>query len=89
MEPNDIKQSYMEETTFDGQKLENIDGNSALENNKNDSASNQGSSGVKNVQMGRKLSKIEEEYLIRSENFDRDEENPMYNETDPSWYDSR
>lgn len=85
MEANDIKQSYMEKTTFDGQKLENIDGNSALENNKNDLASNQGSSGVKNVKMGKKLSKIEEEYQIRSENFDRDEENPMYNETDPTW----
>ena len=64
---------------------ENSNLKSALENNKNDLVSNQGNSGIKNVKMGRELSKIEKEYLIRSEEMSRDEENPMYNDTDPTW----
>lgn len=59
--------------------------NSALDNNKNDLVSNQGNSGIKDVKMVKPISKIEKEYLIRSERFDRDEENPMYDSADETW----
>lgn len=58
---------------------------SAIENNKNDLVSNQGSSGIVDLKMGKKKSKVEKEYEIRSQMFDRDEENPMYDDTSETW----
>ncbi|TCK92701.1 hypothetical protein EDC19_1856 [Natranaerovirga hydrolytica] len=79
------KDSYLERLKTDRSAYENDPLKSALENNKNDLVSEQGDSGIKNIQMGRKMSKIEKEYLIRSQRFDRDEENPMYDDAHSTW----
>lgn len=56
--------------------------NSAIENNTNDLVSNGGSSGLSNEKMGPDIKEVEQEYLRRAQNFDRDEENPIYNDGD-------
>lgn len=84
----DIKKSKDNMPIWDSKKnngMKNNDLKSALENNKNDLVSNQGNSGIKNVKMSRPISKVEEEYLIRSERPYRDEENPMYDDVDETW----
>lgn len=70
---------------YNAEPFPNTNIKSALENNKNDLVSNQGSSGVKNVDMVNKKSKIELEYQIRKERDYRDEENPMYSDADETW----
>lgn len=81
MKNMDLKDKYADRIDLD----ENNDLKSALENNEDDEAGEQGSSGVKNVTMGRKLSPREKKYKIRKESFDRDEENPMYSDGDQTW----
>lgn len=56
--------------------------NSAIENNTNDLVSNQGDSGITNMNFGKRVYEVDQEYQRRSENFDRDEENPIYNDGD-------
>ncbi|PKM52679.1 MAG: hypothetical protein CVV02_00655 [Firmicutes bacterium HGW-Firmicutes-7] len=83
MDNKDFNNSYAQKIALQKNKdYSNNDQDSAIENNKHDLVSNQGSSGVKDVQMGEEKSKIELAYQIRSERFDRDEENPMYDASD-------
>lgn len=56
--------------------------NGAIDNNTNDLVSNQGNSGHSNVKMGPDIKEVEQEYLRRAQNFDRDEENAIYNDGD-------
>lgn len=85
MNKNTVKATYGEKAIANKLVNENNDLKSALENNENDLASNQGDSGIKNIEMVKPISRVEKKYVIRSENFDRDEENPVYNESDPTW----
>lgn len=85
MDIKKFKDNGLVSRTLDGVPFIVRQGNSAIENNKNDLVSNQGSSGITDNKMGNQISKIEKEYLIRSERFDRDEENPMYDAADDTW----
>lgn len=82
MDNQKFKDSSLHNNASDKKIYENNDENSALENNKNDLVSNQGSSGITDLNIRGNISKIEKDYLIRKERLDRDEENPMYDATD-------
>ncbi|PKM94894.1 MAG: hypothetical protein CVU84_08190 [Firmicutes bacterium HGW-Firmicutes-1] len=77
-----FKNTYIEDHEISKEAFANNDKDSAIENNKNDLASNQGNSGIKDIKMGEEKSKIELEYQMRSERVERDEENPMYDASD-------
>ncbi len=56
--------------------------NGAIVNNLNDLVETQGSTGIYNINFGKRVKEVEQEYQRRSENPDRDEENPIYNDGD-------
>lgn len=82
MDNQKFKNSSLHNNTDDKEFYTNNDEDSAIENNKNDLVSNQGSSGISELDIMGNLSKIEKAYLIRRDRLDRDEENPMYDTTD-------
>lgn len=82
MDNNSLNKSKIKKSPVNKKTYENNDGDSAIENNKNDLVSNQGSSGILDFNMENKKSKIEKAYVLRKERFDRDEENPMYDDSD-------
>lgn len=82
MDNQRFKNSSLHNNASDNQVYENNDEDSAIENNKNDLVSNQGSSGISDLNIKGTLSNFEKNYLIRKDRLDRDEENPMYDATD-------